>query len=151
MRAQLCRTRLGVQPALAGIKHLNRLEHVLARSEWNDPDIAEGLMCDSDGNVVCGTMSNLFLVEGGILTTPSVARCGVAGVQRSRVLERAQAEKVGTRESDISVERLLSADELFVVNSVIGVWQIARLDRKTWGAAPMTTHVRNWLSDGQDD
>ncbi len=151
VRARLCRTRLSVQPALAGIKHLNRLEHVLARSEWADPDIAEGLMCDSDGNVVCGTMTNLFVVEDGTVATPSVARCGVAGVQRARVLELAQARPFQIRESDISVERLLAAHELFVTNSVIGIWQIARLERKTWGAAPMTAQVRNWLNDGEDD
>ena len=149
VRVHLCRTRLAAQPALAGVKHLNRLEQVLARSEWTERGIAEGLMCDHDGNVVCGTMSNLFLVEGGVLATPALARCGVAGVQRARVLEIAPTKQVQTREADISLDRLLAADEVFLVNSVIGVWQVASLERRSWGAPALTAKVRNWLSDAE--
>jgi len=150
VRVRLCRVRLGTQPALAGVKHLNRLENVLARSEWSDPEIAEGLMCDSDDNVICGTMSNLFMVEHGILLTPRLTRCGVAGVQRELVLELAQANKVEARVTDISIDRLLAAEELFLVNSVIGQWQVAALDRKTWGRGPLTMQFRSWLADAQE-
>ena len=61
IRLHLCRTRLAHQPQLAGIKHLNRLEQVLARAEWDEADgFQEGLMLDLDGAVVEGTMSNVF-------------------------------------------------------------------------------------------
>ncbi len=150
VRVHMCRVRLAAQPALAGIKHLNRLENVLARSEWNDPEIAEGLLCDADGNVICGTMTNLFLVKDGALLTPDLARCGVAGVQRERVLELAQANKIPTRIASVSIDELLAAAELFLVNSVIGVWPIAALDRKTWSAGQMTALIRRWLNDAQD-
>lgn len=83
----LCRTRLAIQPALAGLKHLNRLEQVLARAEWSDPDVAEGLMCDTDGRLIGGTTTNLFLVAGNRVVTAALDRCGVAGVMR-RLLSR---------------------------------------------------------------
>ena len=150
VRARLCRIRLGSQPALAGIKHLNRLENVLARSEWSDPRIAEGLLCDADGNVIGGTMSNVFLVKDGELATPELVRCGVAGVQRGLVLELACTNNIPVRIADISVDELLAADELFLVNSVIGVWQIAELDRRSWNAGPMTVQIRRWIERVQD-
>jgi 4-amino-4-deoxychorismate lyase len=65
-----CRTRLALQPALAGIKHLNRLEQVLARGEWNDASCAEGLMLDMEGRLACATAANLFVVvDDDVLTT----------------------------------------------------------------------------------
>lgn len=149
VRAHLCRIRLASQPALAGIKHLNRLENVLARSEWSDPGIAEGLLCDADGNVICGTMSNVFLVRGGELVTPDLARCGVAGVQRELVIELARSNNIPARIASVSIGELLCADELFLVNSVIGVWQITALDRKTWIAGPMTAQIRRWINHAQ--
>lgn len=150
VRARLCRIRLALQPALAGIKHLNRLENVLARSEWSDPEIAEGLLCDAEGNVIGGTMSNVFLVRGRELVTPDLARCGVAGVQRELVIELARINHVPARIANVSLGDLLTADELFVVNSVIGVWQITALERKTWNTGPMTAQIRRWINDAQD-
>jgi len=145
IRAQLCRTQLALQPALAGIKHLNRLENVLARSEWNDPEIAEGVMCDTAGNVISGTMSNLFVVFGTELMTPDVTRCGVAGVQRARVLELAAAHGIPAKVMAFDIERLLGADEVFLVNSIIGIWQITALGEKVWRPGKLTPQFRPWL------
>lgn len=150
VRVQLCRIRLAAQPALAGIKHLNRLENVLARAEWSDPAIAEGLLCDADDNVICGTMSNVFLVRGGELVTPDLARCGVAGVQRELVIELARINNIPARIANVSIDELLAADELFLVNSVIGVWQIAAFGRKSWSPGPMTAQIRRWIEQAQD-
>ncbi len=149
VRVQLCRIRLAAQPALAGIKHLNRLENVLARAEWSDPGIAEGLLCDADDNVICGTMSNVFLVRGAELATPNLARCGVTGVQRQRVIELARSNNIPVRIASVSIDELLAADELFLVNSVIGIWQIAAFDRKSWSPGPMTARIRRWLEHAQ--
>ena len=150
VRVQLCRIRLAAQPALAGIKHLNRLENVLARAEWSDPGIAEGLLCDADGNVICGTMSNVFLVSGGELVTPDLARCGVTGVQRELVIELARSNNIPARIANVSIDELLAADELFLVNSVIGVWQIAEIGQKSWSPGPMTAQIRRWIQQDQD-
>jgi 4-amino-4-deoxychorismate lyase len=76
-------TRLSNQPLLAGLKHLNRLEQVLARAEWQDGEHAEGLMLDQAGRVIEGVFSNLFLVRDGVLITADLKRCGVAGVMRA--------------------------------------------------------------------
>lgn len=146
VRVRICATRLSAQPRLAGIKHLNRLENVLARSEWSAPEIAEGLMCDADGNVICGTMSNVFLVCNGELLTPDLARCGVAGVQRERVLELARANQVPARIALLSREDVLSSAEVFVVNSVIGIWPVISLEDCTWKAGQVTARVRKWLA-----
>ncbi|HUO44516.1 MAG TPA: aminodeoxychorismate lyase [Burkholderiales bacterium] len=149
IRAHFCHTRLAIQPALAGIKHLNRLENILARAEWNDPEIAEGVVCDTDGNVISGTMSNLFAVFGSDLATPDVSRCGVAGVQRQRVLELAGANGIPARVATFDYERLLEADEVFIVNSVFGIWQITALGSRTWRSGTLTPQFRQWLdADG---
>jgi aminodeoxychorismate lyase apoprotein (EC 4.1.3.38) len=86
VKVRVCQLRLSRQPALAGIKHLNRLENVLARSEWQDPDIMEGLLLDDTGCVIGGTMTNLLAVRGRRLFTPDLSTSGIAGVTRERIL-----------------------------------------------------------------
>jgi 4-amino-4-deoxychorismate lyase len=119
--ARLCRLRLGVNPQLAGLKTLNRLECVLARAEWQDPEIWEGLLRDTDGSLVCGTMSNLFLRTGSALMTPKLDRCGVAGVMRRWVLETAGMLKLRVREKRVLWSDVGKADEVFMTNAVAGV------------------------------
>jgi 4-amino-4-deoxychorismate lyase len=147
VNVHLCALRLGYQPALAGIKHLNRLENVIARAEWNDAEIGEGLLCDQDGNAVSGTMSNLFVVEGATLLTPDLTRCGVAGITRQRVLDIAQCHAVPTSIEHISLQRVYNATEVFLVNSVIGVWPIMRLVHQTWVPGAVTEKVKQWLEE----
>ncbi|MCW8889792.1 MAG: aminodeoxychorismate lyase [Sedimenticola sp.] len=124
---RLCSTRLGWNPALAGIKHLNRLEQVLARSEWSDPSIQEGLMMDSSGYVVEGTMSNLFVVQNGRLMTPDLSRCGVAGIMQGVVLRVAEALAIPVIVDNVTLHDLWNADALFVTNSLIGLWPVREL------------------------
>ncbi|MEK7835335.1 MAG: aminodeoxychorismate lyase, partial [Pseudomonadota bacterium] len=150
VRVQLCRIRLAAQPALAGIKHLNRLENVLARAEWSDPGIAEGLLRDADDNLIGGTMTNVFAVSRGELVTPDLARCGVAGVQRELVIGLARSNDIPVRIANVSIDELLAADELFLVNSVIGAWQIAEFGGKSWAPGQMTAQVRRWIEQFQD-
>ena len=124
---RLCRTRLPFDAQLAGIKHLNRLHSVLARAEWRD-EYAEGLLCDPEGCIVEGTMSNVFWVEGDTLLTPDLSRCGVAGIMRERIFDWAKDHGVAVRTEACPPERLRRADAVFVCNSLIGVWPAARLD-----------------------
>ena len=141
VRVRLCDLRLGHQPALAGIKHLNRLESVLARREWDDPDIAEGLLCDGDGLVVAGTMSNLFLVKGGRLRTPDLSRCGVAGIIRAVVREIAETRGVPLEVADIPVAEARESQELFLTNSVIGIWPVREFNGKAYAVGPVTREL----------
>lgn len=145
IKARLCQLRLSQQPRLAGIKHLNRLENVLAASEWNDADIAEGLLMDADGNVVEGVRSNLFAVLNGTLATPSLLGCGVAGIQRDRVIAWANANNVPLEIRALSWDEVINADELFLVNSLIGVWPIRELERCHWTDFTMTKRVQKEL------
>jgi 4-amino-4-deoxychorismate lyase len=147
IKARICNTRLSIQPALAGIKHLCRLENVLARAEWSDPAIAEGVMLDTEKNTVGGTMSNLFIVERSVLITPELARCGVAGVTRARLIRAAAVHGVVCMTEKISSERLMKCDEILLVNSIIGVWQVRQLGGKEWMPGMVAPQVREWLDD----
>ena len=129
---RICATRLGLNGQLAGIKHLNRLEQVLARAEWQDPAIAEGLMLDFDGRLVEGTMSNLFLVRDGVLQTPDLSRCGVAGIMRGVVLEEARRRGIPCETGPLRREDLAFAQELFLTNSLIGIWPVRRVERRDY-------------------
>lgn len=120
----LCQQRLAHQPVLAGLKHLNRLEQVLASREWPDDSFLEGLMLDSAGLLIEGTRSNVFLVYEGRLLTPSLHNCGVDGIMRQVLLGY-----FGTAASVVNCPRdwLHDASELFVCNSVVGVWPVREL------------------------
>jgi 4-amino-4-deoxychorismate lyase len=122
-----CRTVLGENAQLAGIKHLNRLEQVLARSEWDDDACAEGLMCDCRGRVVAGTMTNLFAYADGRLLTPRLDTCGVAGTVRALVLRLGPRLGIPVAEVDLRASHLTAADGLFLTNAVIGIWPVHSL------------------------
>jgi 4-amino-4-deoxychorismate lyase len=149
VQTHLCKLRLSHQPAFAGIKHLNRLENVMARTEWSDTAIAEGLMCDVDDNVICGTMTNLFVVKNGGLFTPVLEKCGVSGVMRDVVIELADRHQIPVRITEISIDELLDADEVFVVNSVIGLWPVAGLNSRVWKKGSITVGFQHWIQNVQ--
>lgn len=145
VKVRICDLRLGHQPALAGIKHLNRLENVLAAAEWNDPAIAEGLLLDGSDNVICGTRSNMFLIKENQIITPDLSRCGVTGVQRSRVLSWANKHGYAPQIRDVQLNELFGADELFLVNSIIGLWPIRQLEQSRWASFPIAMQIRRHL------
>ncbi len=122
IRVGFCAKRLAAQPLLAGLKHLNRLEQVLARAEWDDPAIAEGLMFDATDQPVCATAANLFAVVDGVLRTPALDQCGVAGVTRAEVLARHGAAVV----APLTRAELARADEVFLTSSVRGIVPVAQ-------------------------
>ena len=138
--ARWCKTRLARQPRLAGLKHLNRLEQVLARAEWQD-DYTEGLMRDADGLVIEGTMSNLFLVDRGTLITPDLSQCGVAGVMRAAILEFAQQCGIPHTVRPVTPPMVEEADSLFLTNSLIGIWPIFRLETRHYEVAGKITQT----------
>ncbi len=122
---RICRQRLGDQPGYAGLKHLNRLEQVLAQRELAG---GEGLMLDREGFVVSGTMSNLFLLMDDELLTPPIDRCGIAGVVRELVLDTARAAGRSVREQRIRRQALEGAQALFLTNSLMGIVPAASLE-----------------------
>jgi 4-amino-4-deoxychorismate lyase len=145
--AHFCAIRLSFQPRLAGVKHLNRLENVIARAEWSDPAVPEGLVLDAQDHVIGGTMSNLFIVEDGALVTPELSRCGVAGVTRERIMKAAGRQGMTCREESITQERLFDAEEAILVNSLIGAWRIGACAGRSWKPGNFTARVRKWLDE----
>jgi 4-amino-4-deoxychorismate lyase len=137
VKARLCGLRLGLNPVLAGIKHLNRLEQVMARTEWDDDGIREGLLLDYEGFLVEGVMSNVFLVSSGRLRTPLLDRCGVSGVMRGLVFDAARELGVAAEEARISFDEACRAEELFLTNSVIGLWPVSSLEGRTLPVGPL--------------
>lgn len=137
-----CRTRLAEQPLLAGLKHLNRLEQVMARAEWRDPDCAEGLMRDMSGRPVEGVYSNLFLIRNDVLLTADLSRCGVAGVMRAELLDQAQTLGIAVEIRDLSMSDLEQSDELFVCNSVYGIWPVRGYAQLNWPVGPLTRKLQ---------
>lgn len=142
-----CSLRLSHQPQLAGIKHLNRLENVLARSEWTQPGIAEGLLMDQAGQVIGGTMTNLFIVEENTLVTPDLSNCGIRGVARTRLLRAAARHAQPVRIEPILPERVLRSDQVLLCNSLIGIWRVGKLGDKTWPDTGWADQLRYWLDE----
>jgi 4-amino-4-deoxychorismate lyase len=147
VRVRRCDLALAIQPRLAGVKSLNRLENVLARAEWHDPAVREGLLADTEGRLVEGTMSNIFLSTGGALVTPSLARCGVEGSQRARVLELAAADGIACEVRDATFDELDRADEVFLTNSVIGLWPVAAFGGRRWAPGPLARRLQRLLEE----
>ncbi|MBR9866453.1 MAG: aminodeoxychorismate lyase [Oceanospirillales bacterium] len=145
-----CQTRLALSPQLAGIKHLNRLEQVLARAEWNDTRIREGVVLDSEGFLAEGTMSNLFWLQGGVLYTPQLDRCGIKGIIRQRVISIAEQCGIAVSEGLYTPDALADADEIFVCNSIIAIWPVTGFitDQKRypeWSIGPITRMLQSRL------
>ena len=132
-----CDIRLSVQPRLAGLKHCNRLEHVLARGEWpasGEPGgdaFDEGLLLDLEGQVACATAANVFVLRDGRWSTPPVDRCGVAGVLRAWMLRGAGALERRLAPADVE-----SADAVVLTNAVRGILPVARLQARAWPPHP---------------
>jgi 4-amino-4-deoxychorismate lyase len=145
VRVRRATLRLGENPALAGIKHCNRLEQVLARREWTDPGIVDALMFSSSGVLVSGTMSNVFLVRGSRVLTPCIDRCGVAGVMRGLVLEIAAAAGISVEERRLDDADLAAAEELFLTNALTGIRPVRELDGMSLVVGPVTRRLQAQL------
>jgi 4-amino-4-deoxychorismate lyase len=122
-----CETTLSENKKLAGVKHLNRLEQILARNEWDTDEFQEGLMLTTQGHVVDGIMSNIFAVKDNVLFTPDLSLCGVAGVMRKTVIKLAKESGISVCEKMTSKAELKMANELFLTNSLFGIWPVKML------------------------
>lgn len=145
---RLCQQRLAINPQLAGIKHLNRLEQVLARNEWRDSTIAEGLMLDTDAHLIEGTMSNIMMFRDGTLLTPALNNCGIEGVVRGVLLDLAKQQGWPVQQKQLTLDDLLQADECLLCNSVMGIWPIRKIDGmdRQWPHGSMTQKLQQSLS-----
>jgi len=140
-----CEMRLGRNARLAGIKHLNRLEQVLAQAEWQDETIIDGLMLDTEGELVSGTANNVFLVRDGVLVTPDLRFCGVLGIMRAEVLRVAQAVGIAVSEEPLWPHDVAAASEVFLTNAVRGIRSVNELGTLRWDTAPVADRLRQAL------
>jgi 4-amino-4-deoxychorismate lyase len=143
-----CKLRLGENPALAGIKHLCRLEQVLAQLELRGQAVQQGLMLDASGCVAQGTSSNIFCVAGGELATPTLTRCGIKGVMRRVVLDAARRLGIRAEERDVVPTELTQTDEVFVTNALFGIWPVTQLDGRRLAVGPTTVRLMRELGYG---
>ena len=121
---------LGIQPALAGHKTLNRLEQVLAKQELLAKGAAEGVFCNSNGNVVEACAANLFWRVGNVIYTPDLSLSGVNGIMRQQVIKYCREQRIELYEVAVPCKQLLKVDEMFISNSLLGVVPVMALENK---------------------
>ena len=144
VEAALCETRLALQPLLRGIKHLNRLEQVLAAAELAAQPGKHGILRNTEGFVIAGVSANLFAVVGGQILTPRMDRSGVHGVLRGLLL-REFASRAERRR--ISTEFLFEAEEVFFCSAIRGIVPIRAIDDRRWDIGPVTRELQVWLQE----
>jgi len=145
LKLRWCEMRLGRNARLAGIKHLNRLEQVLAQSEWQEGEFDEGLMMDTEGEVVCATAGNVFAVRDGALVTPDLRFCGVRGVMRGQVINAAAEMRITVSEEPLWPHDLATASEVFITNAVRGIRSATSLDSLQWSDSAVATRLARAL------
>ena len=141
----ISKTRLGHNPALAGIKHLNRLEQVLVAQEVAGSGLPEMVVLDIADAITEGGKSNIFLVKNEVLYTPKLELAGVEGVIRKAILDQASEIKLETRVEKLGVDALYGADEIFFCNSIIGLWPVKMLDDRKFNIGPVCQLLRKTL------
>ena len=137
---QQCETRLAHQPLLSGIKHLNRLEQVLARGEVL-PEYQEGVVCDYNGHVIEGTMSNIFIIKNKEVSTPMLKLCGIKGIMRQNVIQYLSSRNIEVIEKIVTISALKDADGIFFTNSVIGFWPTLSFNNKILMGSKFINHL----------
>jgi 4-amino-4-deoxychorismate lyase len=145
VRLGICRMRLGRNAALAGIKHLNRLEQVLGRAECEDAHMDEGLMLDDRDHAIAGTMSNVFFHLRGRWVTPSIAESGVSGVMRRAFRGWAAEQGVGIEERNVPVADLSAASAMLITNAVIGARPVRMFAGRALEVDPAVARFNAWL------
>lgn len=145
VRITVCKIPLSCNPVLAGIKHLNRLEQVMAQDEWQDSDIIDGVMLNSDQQIIECTMSNIFWVTDNQLFTPDLSHCGVEGVTRANILRLAEELQIPITIGNFELKDLLAADEIMISNSVFGILPVKSVDDHQLNPGSLTQRLMNQL------
>lgn len=137
-----CATRLSANAATAGLKTLGRLEQVLARAEWSRPGVEEGLMLSTEGHLIGGTASNVFVVTGDRVLTPDLSQGGIGGVMRRVVLEAGKQTGLRLKEARIDPSAVLESTEIFLTNALTGIRPVSRLGAHVWPPGPITRRLQ---------
>lgn len=145
----LCKHRLSIDPMLAGIKHLNRLDNVLASIEIDGTEFQEGLLFDYNAHLVEAISRNVFIVADNQLLTPRLHEAGVKGVMRRIIMEKyAPALKLDVKEAVVTEQELYCADEVFLCNSVRGIAAVDKIGNHSLSIGPVTRSLQQcWHND----
>ena len=141
----VCKMRISSQPYLSKIKHLNRLEQIIARSEWKKKNISESIMLDFNDNIIEGTMSNIFGVKKNVYYTPSTTLSGIEGIMRNKILQFLKKTKKKYKIKKINLKELLNFDEVFICNSVFGIWAVRQIEKKKFPFGEKTKELINFF------
>jgi 4-amino-4-deoxychorismate lyase len=151
LTVRVCETRLARNSRLAGIKHLNRLEQVLAGAELREPAVDEGIMRSTDDRVIAATAANVFMVRKDRLLTPQITDCGVAGVMRETVLRHAAQLGLDIAVGDFTLADLERADECFLTNAVRGIRPVGSVEGlRTFGPGTVTARLRQAIETARE-
>ncbi|MEM7304153.1 MAG: aminotransferase class IV, partial [Pseudomonadota bacterium] len=142
----VCNYRLPSNEALAGVKHLNRLDQVLACSDWSEGD-SERLMLDQRDRVIEGTMTNVFIEKNGLLKTPALQESGVEGVLREWLINNCHQVSMECRQQDIDLAQLEQADAVFMCNSVIGIWPVSKFQSRNFAISENVRQLMQLIND----
>lgn len=140
----ICQTQAAIQPQLAGLKHLNRLDNVLARAELVEQNLPEGIMLNAFGEVVSATQANLFVLKDKRLLTPVLQYSGVAGTTRAQLLQLAPQLGFEVVEQRLTLADIEQADELFVTNALRGIMPVERLEERRFAVTQSVALQRRW-------
>lgn len=144
INARFCKTPVSTNPALQGIKSLNRLENVLASNELG-ADADEGFMSNTDGHIIEGTMSNIFAIMDATLVTPDLSQGGIEGIMREQIIALAADNNIKLQIRPIDREELLLSRELFVCNSLIGICPVRQIEQQAFETGTMTDTINELL------
>ncbi len=143
----ICQQRLAANNTLSGIKHLNRLQQVLARLQCQAEGWDEGVMLDDQENVIEGSMSNLFIWQGDQLITPSLEKTGIKGLCRESVISLAKENGISVKQSNLKLSDLTNCSSLFMTNSLIGIWPVFNFNNKLFPICENTRLLQNKLEN----
>lgn len=127
VKVRLCETNILENKTISGIKHLNRLDSVVARSEW-DANFFEGLFVDKSGNLLEGTMTNIFFIKNKILYFPNLKSCGIEGIMSQVIKEKTNLFFEGFMERNLKFSEINNFDAMFLTNSIIKVVPVKYLE-----------------------
>lgn len=143
-----CKKSITRNENLSGYKHLNRLDSVLSRSEWNDPKIFEGIFLDKRENIIEGTMTNIFMLKKNTIYTPSINDSGIKGIMRQIVIEKCKNFFDEIVIDKIPKKEFLSSDSIFLTNSILKILPIRKIENLEF---KINKKIKEIMADLQDD
>lgn len=132
------------------VKSLNYLNNIMAKIEAGDAGVGEAIMLNENGLVAECTGDNIFLVEGGKVVTPPLTAGILPGITRSVVLRLAGKMGIPATEEDVTVERLMGADECFLTGTAAEAISVTKINDQVVGngaAGPVTKKLHAAFHD----